>query len=177
MNGKRVDKDTYLTLDTAIVRPVFSDLRLQAEVITLSGTKTIYAADCFTLVKNTFEFCGKSIGYAIKEANELLGPYHKIPIVVENVAGQLFVLVPLLSPRSPLNTWVALHAIALHKKSAVANGFTDIYLTNGEIVTVNSSFTTLNRQIVLANALRAAYLKNVEDRHQFLSFASPLLPK
>lgn len=160
-----------------MVRPVFQDLRIQAEVLTLSGPPTIFATDCFSLVKNTCDFCGTSIGKAIKDAQELVGPYHKIPIIVDNIKGEPFVLIPLMSPRSPLNTWISLHTIVMHKKSSVTNGFTDIHFVNGEIITVNSSFTTLNRQLVLANALRVAYLKRIEDRHEFLTYRSPSIPK
>lgn len=172
-----MEKDFILSLDTAIIRPVYNDLKLQSEVLTLSHKSIIVALDCFSLVKNTCDYCGRSVGRAIKEANELLGPYHKIPIVVDMVAGQPFVLIPLQSPRSVLNTWVALHAIELHRKSTVNSGFTDIQLVNGTVVTVNASFTTFNRQLVLANALRTSYLKRRDNRQHFLTYSSDPLIK
>lgn len=169
MKAKRVAKDTYLTLDTAMVRPVFNEFSIQAEVVTLSGTSTIFATDCFTLVRNTCEFCGNTIGKAIKDSHDLVGQYHKVPIVIENIKGEPFVLIPLMSPRSPLNTWISLHAIEMHKKSTVAAGFTDIHFTNGKVITVNASFSTLNRQLVLANAIRSGFLKRLESREQFFT--------
>lgn len=162
-------KDTseyFLSMDAAVIRPVFQDLRIQSEVISLTKESSILPVDCFTLVKNTCKLCNKTIATALKEATDLLGPYHKVPIFMETIEGKPFILIPLQSPRSTVNTWVTLHAIEYHKRSSKDPAYTDIHLTNGQVITVNASFTTFNRQFVLANALRTAYIKYQEQRQE-----------
>ncbi|MFC4355168.1 competence protein ComK [Chryseomicrobium palamuruense] len=166
MNKPKDTSEYYLSMDAAVIRPVFQDLRIQAEVISLTKEPTILPVDCFTLVKNTCKLCEKTMATALKEATELLGPYHKVPIYMETIDGRPFILIPLQSPRSTVNTWVTLHAIEYHKRSSKDPAYTDIHLTNGEVITVNASFTTFNRQYVLANALRTAYIKLQEQRQE-----------
>lgn len=165
MNRLKDTSEYFLSMDAAVIRPIFQDLRIQSEVISLTKEPTILPVDCFTLVKNTCKICKKTIATALKEATEMLGPYHKVPIFLERIDGTPFILIPLQSPRSTVNTWVTLHAIEFHKRSSKDPAYTDIHLTNGEIITVNASFTTFNRQFVLANALRTAYIKQRQEEH------------
>lgn len=162
-------------MDTAIVRPILNELKLHAEVIYLNQETQIMPVDCFTLIKNTCEYCEKPFGKAIKESNDLIGPFHKVPIIIDTVGGLPLVLFPLQSPRSVINTWVALHAIDMHRKSTKDPSLTDIHLVNGTVVTVSASFATFNRQFVLANALRSTFMKKQQARQQYLlSSAEPL---
>ena len=67
-----------------------------------------------------------------------------------------FIFLPTMSPTSPHNVWIALHAIENIKSNKMG---CIIYLENNRYIQVNVSATTMHRQYTFGSFLEKDFLK------------------
>lgn len=117
------------------------------------------------LIRASCNHYGTSLKLATETAKNILNNRQKVPIVVAYDRGIPLILIPILSQKSDLNTWISFHAIT--NFYTVEDGYTMVELANRYTVKIASSETTIRRQIALAHLLKRDF------ETKFYQFNSP----
>ena len=138
-----------ISYKSLVLEPFYFESRL--------GTRIYEGDQIFTVpwkpLHSVFRSCrhyGTSYKSARNNAMTFLHNRHKLPIVVAYDNGLPLVAIPMMSPKSDLNTWVLFHAIINFEETG--NGCL-IYLKYNKSIELDVSLATLQRQISLATVL------------------------
>ena len=102
------------------------------------------------IIKYSCEYFGSSFKGRIKGTNILTGITHKVPIIIEESHEIIFF--PIMSPRLNECSWIRSRYIKNVKK---LNNNAEITLINGEIITLNCSYETINNQLLRSSRLES----------------------
>ena len=156
----------YVSFDTFVLEPYVYDDEIITRVIE-RRQEFLVKEKPLQIVKNSINLYGGSFKQATHYAKQVIGNYHKTPIIVAHDYGIPYIFIPTLSPNSDHNVWIASHSIDNY--SAVPQGCM-VYLENNQAVKVNVSFNTIARQYSFANTLGKRFDKvrrHLNNPHEF----------
>lgn len=143
-----------ISTNTLILQTVRKESSLKTLVIE-RDKQFIHPRKAIHLIRASCRYYGTSFEVATSTAKKILNNRQKVPIVVAFDHGIPIIMIPTLSSSSEQNIWIALHAITNFRSDR--EGFTTIELTNNYKIKLESSETTIQRQIALAYLLQRDY--------------------
>ncbi len=148
------DKPYIITTNTLILQTVRKENRLNTLIIE-KDKQFLHPRKSIHLVRSSCHHYGTTLKVATNFAREILNSRHKVPIVIAVDHGIPLIMIPTLSATSEQNIWIAFHAITNFRPCEA--GYTMIELTNNYRIKIQTSETTIQRQIALAYLLQRAY--------------------
>lgn len=143
-----------ISTNTLILQTIRKENCLQTLVIE-RDKQFIHPRKAMHLIRASCRYYGTSFEVATNTAKKVLNNRQKVPIVVAYDHGIPIIMIPTLSSSSDQNIWIALHAIT--NFSSTKKGRTTINLINQYTINIESSETTIQRQIALAYLLQRDY--------------------
>ncbi|WP_313893011.1 competence protein ComK [Psychrobacillus sp.] len=176
MSIQTEDKFFIISFETAVLQPIQMNNKTFTKVTKFSGESLVIGKKPYDIVRQSCSYYGSSFQQSVKLSREAIGKYHKLPAVIAHDYGNPCILIPTLSPKSDLNVWFSLKAIQSFHPSKDG---CSIILTNGQTLDVNSSTTTISRQIGFANILNMHFLKRMNrlSNEAFLTTRNQFLQK
>lgn len=164
------DVPYIISTNTLVLKTIRKESRLMT-LIMENDSQFTHPRKSLHLIRASCHHYGTSFKVATYNAKKILNNRHKVPIVVAFDHGFPLIMMPTLSTDSEQNVWIAFHAIVnIKPEGAVC---TTIELTNKHFIIVDSSETTIRRQMTLAYILQRAYQQNFS---QFRGTWIPNLP-
>ena len=171
MLGKRKNiTNYYISFETIILQPIIREGGGISTRIIERNKEFIIPRKPIQIVKKSCNYYNGSLKNSINASKNTLGHRHKTPIIVASDFGMPFIFLPTMSPSSPHNVWIALHAIENMRPDKM--GGCVIYLDNDISIKVNVSITTMQRQHSMGSILE----KDFQKKHSRLnrpSFYNP----
>ncbi|AOV08538.1 competence protein ComK [Sporosarcina ureilytica] len=148
------DVPYIISTNTLVLQTIRKESRLMTLIMEKDNQFT-HPRKALHLIRASCRHYGTSLKVATHNAKNILNNRHKVPIVVAFDHGTPLIMIPTLSTASEQNIWIAFHAIVNIKPEGA--GCTIIELTNQHFIKVDSSETTIQRQIALAYLLQRDY--------------------
>ena len=158
MSNKAEENSFFISFETAVLQPIKVNDLILTKVTNLSGDSHVVGKKPFDIVRHSCSFYGSSFKHTVSLSREAIGNYLKLPILIAHDFGNPCIFIPILSPKSDLNVWFSLKAIASFYPSEEG---CVVVLTNGQKITVSSSPQTISRQVGFANILNIHLLKRM----------------
>ncbi|MFJ8066048.1 competence protein ComK [Psychrobacillus sp. NPDC096426] len=176
MFNKKDEKSFLVSFDTAVLQPIVINNKVFTKAISYSGESKIIGKKPYDIVRYSCSYYGSTFQQSTKLSKEAIGNYLKLPILIAHDFGSPCILIPILSPKSDLNTWFSLGAIESFYPS---EGGCTIVLANGQMIQVPSSPNTISRQVGFANLLNMHFLKRMSHlvNKGFITSRNPLFQK
>lgn len=149
-------KAAYLiSFDTLLITPTQHEGQLVSQIID-KNFETVVLRKPIYLIRKTCLTLGMSYEMARKNAKSFFTNQHKLPIVIAHHYGMPCIFFPTLSPSSPHNSWVGLHAVK--RIDPIGEGCMLTLITNQRI-TLDVSYTTMLKQYANATLLYRHFKK------------------
>lgn len=176
MFNKKEEKSFLVSFDTAVLQPIVINNKVFTKAISYSGETKVIGKKPYDIVRHSCSYYGSSFQHSTKLSKEAIGNYLKLPILIAHDFGSPCILIPILSPKSDLNTWFSLGAIESFYPS---EGGCTIVLANEQKIQVPSSPTTISRQVGFANILNMHFLKRMSHlvNNSLITSRNPLFQK
>lgn len=158
------DKPYIISVNTLILQMVRKENRIKTLIIE-RGKQLIHPRRSIHLIRASCLHYGTTLDVATHSAKQILNNRQKVPIVVAVDHGIPLIMIPTLAADAEHNTWISFHAIMNFRPCEA--GYTIIELTNNYIIRVQTSETTVQRQIALA------YLLQKDYQNKFVQFNRP----
>lgn len=158
MSNKAEEKSYFISFETAVLQPFIVNNMIFTKVTNFSGESHIIGKKPFDIVRHSCSFYGSSFQHTVRLSRDAIGNYLKLPILIAHDFGNPCIFLPILSPKSDLNVWFSLKAIAGFYPSEEG---CVVVLTNGQKIIVPSSPQTISRQVGFANILNMHLLKRM----------------
>lgn len=149
--------DSYhVSFNTYLVEPIQHEDKLFSRVYDKSG-EVIVSRKPLYIIRKSCLLMGSNYNAARETSKSFFGKEkHKLPIIISHDYGIPCVFFPLLSPTSPNNLWIGLHAITNIRRY---NDCTEITLKNGKEIILHVHYSSFCSQYVSATMLQK-YAKN-----------------
>lgn len=149
-------KAAYLiSFDTLIITPMRHEGQLVSQIID-KNFETIVLRKPLYLIRKTCLTLGLSYEMARKNAKGFFNNQHKLPIAIAHHYGMPCIFFPTLSPSSPYNSWIGLHAV---KRIDPAVDGCMVTLSNNQKISLDVSYTTMLKQYANATLLYRHFKK------------------
>lgn len=140
----------HISFNTYLIEPMQHGNKIYSRVHDKNGEYVVERKPLY-IVRNSCNVLGGNYNNARNLAKRFLGKEkHKLPIVISHDYGIPNVFFPLLSPASPNNVWIGLHAIINIRR---LKDFTEITLKNGKIFVLQINYASFCAQYVCATML------------------------
>ncbi|WP_108306286.1 competence protein ComK [Metalysinibacillus jejuensis] len=149
-------KSNYLiSFDTLLITPTLVEGKLASQIID-KNLECVVLRKPLYLIRKSCLTLGLSYEMARKNAKNFFSNQHKLPIVISHQYGMPCIFFPTLSPSSPHNSWVGLHAVKRIDPSPEGCALT---LTTNQQLTLDISYTTMLKQYANATLLYRHFKK------------------
>ena len=144
--------DSYhISFNTYLIVPTKHGEKLYSHVFDKHGEYVVERKPLY-IVRNSCTVLGGNYNNSKRMAKCFFGKEkHKLPIVVTHDFGIPTVFFPLLSPSSPNNIWIGLHAIINIRR---VNDLTEITLRDGKELVLQINYASFCSQYVCATMLQ-----------------------
>lgn len=141
----------YVSFDTYLIEPLKHGDKLFSRIYEKGG-EVIVGRKPIYLIRKSCSLTGTNYKSARIMSKSFFGKEkHKLPVIISHDYGIPCVFFPLLSPASPNNVWVGLHAIINIRRH---NDCTEITLKDGREMTLHVHYTSFCSQYVSASMLQ-----------------------
>lgn len=144
--------DSYhISFNTYLIEPIVHGDVIYSRVYDKSGIVTVSRKPIYIIRKSCI-LMGTNYRMARLLSKRFFGnEKHKVPIIISHDYGMPCVFFPLLSPTSPNNVWVGLHAIINIRR---LKDSTEVTLKDGRELVLNLNYSSFCTQYVSASMLQ-----------------------
>lgn len=141
----------HLSFNSYLIEPVKHEDKLFSRVYDKTG-EVIVGRKPIYIVRKSCQVMGNNYKAAREVSKRFFGKEkHKLPIIISHDYGIPCVFFPLLSPASPSNVWIGLHAVTNIRRS---KDCTEITLKDGKELLLNVNYSSFCSQYVSASMLQ-----------------------
>lgn len=141
----------HISFNTYLIEPMEHGEKLYSRVYDKNGEIIVERKPLYIVRKSCYAM-GSNYNAARMVAKRFFGKEkHKLPIIISHDYGIPCVFFPLLSPASPSNVWIGLHAIINIRR---LKDFTEITLKNGKELVLQINYSSFCSQYVCATMLQ-----------------------
>ncbi|MHA6258285.1 competence protein ComK [Sporosarcina sp. CAU 1771] len=167
MDNKKMISEFQITFDTLVLQPISQDGTDSTFVIE-SQQEFILPQKPLHMIKKFCAIFSGSYDNAMLMTTQVVGKFHKLPVVVTHFNGFPNIFLPTMSGTSKDNVWIALNAIDRFSSHEMG---CELLLSNGRSLIVNASPATIQRQYTLGTLLgkdfRNKQLKMVKSSNHY----------
>ena len=151
LNNVNIIDSYHISFNTYLIEPMNHGGKLYSRIYDQQGEFIVNKKPLF-IVRKSCQVMGSNYNTARLVSKRFFGDEkHKLPIIISHDYGIPCVFFPLLSPTSPNNVWIGLHAITNIRRS---KDFTEITLKNGKEVILQINYPSFCSQYVCAAMLQ-----------------------
>ena len=150
MGNATIAESYHVSFNTYLIEPLIHGDKLYSRVYDKNGEMVVSRKPIY-IIRKSCVLMGSNYKTARTVSKRFFGDEkHKLPIIISHDYGMPCVFFPLLSPTSPNNVWVGLHAIINIRRF---KDCTEITLKDGRELILNFNYSSFCTQYVCATML------------------------